>query len=163
MSNGHSNSASPLKCSLCGGNRVSVRCDGCNDVFCDSCDEANHKHPKRRSHHRRRLLENGGTQVKPPLPPKNDPGAPPPVPPPRRNRRNQVGCVFLWLAFLVLSRLNDYFYYCNHLFHHHYYCYTFEALFYAWNKQLFFIFILILKTGSRSKMFPFLWWRTISV
>lgn len=70
------------------------------DVFCDSCDEANHKHPKRRSHARRRIqpisLENGSTlarQVKPPLPPKGDNGGPPPVPPPRRNRRgNQVGC-----------------------------------------------------------------------
>ncbi|KAJ8672719.1 hypothetical protein QAD02_003979 [Eretmocerus hayati] len=60
LSNGHAGSAAESvprasKCSLCGAERVSVRCDGCNDSFCDSCDEANHRHPKRRNHARRRL------------------------------------------------------------------------------------------------------------
>ncbi|XP_023248282.1 uncharacterized protein LOC106642482 [Copidosoma floridanum] len=79
------------KCSLCGRERGSVRCDACNDVFCDSCDEANHKHPKRRNHARRRLVQENGASVKPPLPPKGDTRGPPPVPPPRRNRRGNQG------------------------------------------------------------------------
>ncbi|XP_031780566.1 uncharacterized protein LOC100117677 isoform X5 [Nasonia vitripennis] len=97
ISNGHApttptttTTVQRIKCSLCGAERVTMRCDNCNDVFCDSCDEANHKHPKRRAHTRRRIFqppENGGRQVKPPLPPKGDTGNPPPVPPPRRNRR----------------------------------------------------------------------------
>ncbi|XP_014222174.1 uncharacterized protein LOC106649329 [Trichogramma pretiosum] len=118
-SNGHgsssSSSFSSVKCSLCGCDRVSVYCDGCKSEFCDSCDEANHKHPKRRNHTRRRSSASSSTtsfpvkttppppavishengrqnnhhlhqQIKPPLPPKGDLGTPPPVPPPRRNR-----------------------------------------------------------------------------
>ncbi|KAL7301634.1 hypothetical protein TKK_0005641 [Trichogramma kaykai] len=115
-SNGHgsssSSSFSSVKCSLCGCDRVSVYCDGCKSEFCDSCDEANHKHPKRRNHTRRRSSSSSTTsfpvkatpppppvishengrqnnhhqQIKPPLPPKGDLGTPPPVPPPRRNR-----------------------------------------------------------------------------
>ncbi|XP_058801962.1 E3 ubiquitin-protein ligase lubel-like isoform X1 [Phymastichus coffea] len=91
MINGHTKPAA--RCALCGSEPGTIRCDNCVQVYCDSCDEANHKHPRRRSHARRRiqpvLLGNGAAarQVKPPLPPKGDTGGPPPVPPPRRNRR----------------------------------------------------------------------------
>ncbi|XP_011501180.1 PREDICTED: uncharacterized protein LOC105364848 [Ceratosolen solmsi marchali] len=94
MTNGRSGHP---KCCLCGIECVVVRCDGCSDIFCESCDEANHRHPKRRGHARHRFHgEVGLQQVKPPLPPKGDHGNPPPIPPPRRNRRsNQVGCDIL--------------------------------------------------------------------
>uniref|UniRef100_A0A1A9W5H4 Uncharacterized protein n=1 Tax=Glossina brevipalpis TaxID=37001 RepID=A0A1A9W5H4_9MUSC len=77
---------SKLKCTLCGSNSPWVTCDECaQQIFCASCDDMFHKHPKRKNHMRKTL-----EQSKPPLPPKAAPGQPgplPPVAPPRRNKR----------------------------------------------------------------------------
>uniref|UniRef100_A0A1B0FDE2 Uncharacterized protein n=1 Tax=Glossina morsitans morsitans TaxID=37546 RepID=A0A1B0FDE2_GLOMM len=77
---------SKLKCTLCGSNNPWVTCDECaQQIFCASCDDMFHKHPKRKNHMRKTL-----EQSKPPLPPKAVPGQPgplPPIAPPRRNKR----------------------------------------------------------------------------
>lgn len=98
-SSGLSNGSGVRKCALCGTEAVSVRCNTCAESYCDTCDEVNHKHPKRRGHIRREIAAPESANlynnmVKPPLPPKGENANPPPVPPPRRNRRNsnQVGC-----------------------------------------------------------------------
>lgn len=86
-----------------------VRCQQCNNqVFCGSCDDMYHRHPKRKTHIRKvvfatynyylsillskssfiifKIIEIPQQQnIKPPLPPKGE--IPLPVPPPRRNKR----------------------------------------------------------------------------
>ncbi|KAJ8960923.1 hypothetical protein NQ318_020223 [Aromia moschata] len=69
-------------CQLCGSSAPSVRCEECAQIFCLSCDDMYHRHPKRQTHIRRRMEQS----VRPPLPPKGEPPAAP-VPPPRRHRR----------------------------------------------------------------------------
>ncbi|KAK0096160.1 hypothetical protein PV326_006271 [Microctonus aethiopoides] len=76
------------KCALCGIQNLFARCDACNESFCETCDDMNHKHPKRRAHVRRRIGGNVDCRTRPPLPPKGETQLIPPVPPPRRNRRN---------------------------------------------------------------------------
>ncbi|XP_073822713.1 linear Ubiquitin E3 ligase isoform X11 [Musca autumnalis] len=75
-----------LKCTLCGSSNPWVMCEECSkQIFCASCDDMFHKHPKRKNHLRKTL-----EQSNPPLPPKQLPGQPgptPPVAPPRRNKR----------------------------------------------------------------------------
>ncbi|XP_037712211.1 E3 ubiquitin-protein ligase lubel isoform X3 [Drosophila subpulchrella] len=69
-----------LKCTLCGSQNPWVTCAECaGQIFCASCDDMFHKHPKRKQHMRKAVEQ--GT---PPIPPK---GAPPPVAPPRRSKR----------------------------------------------------------------------------
>ncbi|CAG9825410.1 unnamed protein product [Phaedon cochleariae] len=69
-------------CQLCGSSAPSVHCEECSQIFCLSCDDMYHRHPKRQSHLRRRIEQS----IRPPLPPKGEP-LPAPVPPPRRHRR----------------------------------------------------------------------------
>ncbi|CAG7721301.1 unnamed protein product [Allacma fusca] len=72
-------------CSLCGNANPVVRCEMCNNqIFCGSCNDMYHRHPKRHNHVRK-LLE--AIDNRPPLPPKSM--APPdaPVPPPRRMKK----------------------------------------------------------------------------
>ncbi|CAH2007149.1 unnamed protein product [Acanthoscelides obtectus] len=69
-------------CQLCGSSTPSVQCEDCAQIFCLSCDDMYHRHPKRQTHTRRRVEQ----AIRPPLPPKGDAPAPP-VPPPRRHRR----------------------------------------------------------------------------
>ncbi|KPU73487.1 uncharacterized protein Dana_GF14481, isoform D [Drosophila ananassae] len=74
-----------LKCTLCGSQNPWVTCSECaGQIFCASCDDMFHKHPKRKQHMRKAVEQ--GT---PPIPPKAQPGggAPPPVAPPRRSKR----------------------------------------------------------------------------
>ncbi|XP_044726520.1 E3 ubiquitin-protein ligase lubel isoform X1 [Chrysoperla carnea] len=77
-------------CDLCGAVGPRVKCDKCaQQIFCLSCDDMYHRHPKRQSHVRKALDVNVHTeqQIRPPLPPKGEPLLAPPVPPPRRNKR----------------------------------------------------------------------------
>nr|XP_023015110.1 titin isoform X1 [Leptinotarsa decemlineata] len=69
-------------CQLCGSSAPSVNCEECAQIFCLSCDDMYHRHPKRQTHTRRRLEQS----IRPPLPPKGEPPSAP-VPPPRRHRR----------------------------------------------------------------------------
>ncbi|XP_054745291.1 E3 ubiquitin-protein ligase lubel isoform X5 [Anastrepha obliqua] len=75
-----------LKCTLCGSHNPWVTCEECaQQIFCASCDDMFHKHPKRRAHVRKAV-----EQTRPPLPPKILPGQngpTPPVAPPRRKGR----------------------------------------------------------------------------
>ncbi|XP_036321321.1 E3 ubiquitin-protein ligase lubel [Rhagoletis pomonella] len=75
-----------LKCTLCGSHNPWVTCEECaQQIFCASCDDMFHKHPKRRAHVRKSV-----EQTRPPLPPKILPGQngpAPPVAPPRRKGR----------------------------------------------------------------------------
>ncbi|XP_032573637.1 uncharacterized protein LOC6611441 isoform X7 [Drosophila sechellia] len=74
-----------LKCTLCGSQNPWVTCAECaGQIFCASCDDMFHKHPKRKQHMRKAVEQ--GT---PPIPPKAQAGggAPPPVAPPRRSKR----------------------------------------------------------------------------
>ncbi|XP_036226338.2 E3 ubiquitin-protein ligase lubel isoform X1 [Bactrocera oleae] len=75
-----------LKCTLCGSHHPWVTCEECaQQIFCASCDDMFHKHPKRRTHVRKAI-----DQSRPPLPPKVLPGQngpTPPVAPPRRKAR----------------------------------------------------------------------------
>ncbi|XP_016977834.1 E3 ubiquitin-protein ligase lubel isoform X3 [Drosophila rhopaloa] len=74
-----------LKCTLCGSQNPWVTCAECaGQIFCASCDDMFHKHPKRKQHVRK-AVERGT----PPIPPKVQPGggAPAPVAPPRRGKR----------------------------------------------------------------------------
>ncbi|XP_033165686.1 uncharacterized protein LOC117144513 isoform X5 [Drosophila mauritiana] len=74
-----------LKCTLCGSQNPWVTCAECaGQIFCASCDDMFHKHPKRKQHMRKAVEQ--GT---PPIPPKAQAGggAPPPVAPPRRTKR----------------------------------------------------------------------------
>lgn len=84
-----------MKCDLCGSVTPAVRCAQCeNNLFCASCDDRYHRHPKRQSHTRTpvELPTNTTaaaptTAVKPPLPPKGEASTSGPLPPPRRNKR----------------------------------------------------------------------------
>ncbi|XP_023290946.2 E3 ubiquitin-protein ligase lubel isoform X1 [Lucilia cuprina] len=75
-----------LKCTLCGSGNPWVTCEECaQQIFCASCDDMFHKHPKRKDHQRKTIEKS-----RPPIPPKTLPGQPgptPPVAPPRRNKR----------------------------------------------------------------------------
>ncbi|KAH8297890.1 hypothetical protein KR018_000389 [Drosophila ironensis] len=74
-----------LKCTLCGSQNPWVTCAECaGQIFCASCDDMFHKHPKRKQHMRKAVEQ--GT---PPIPPKAQAGGgvPPPVAPPRRSKR----------------------------------------------------------------------------
>lgn len=43
-----------LKCTLCGSNNPWVMCEECSkQIFCASCDDMFHKHPKRKTHQRK--------------------------------------------------------------------------------------------------------------
>ncbi|XP_071448672.1 uncharacterized protein LUBEL [Hetaerina americana] len=78
-------------CDLCGGSTPAVRCDLCSgQIFCSSCDDMYHRHPKRQSHVRK-VLE-AHTLTRPPLPPRGEIGMAP-VPPPR-SRQKRVTTLF---------------------------------------------------------------------
>uniref|UniRef100_A0A336LKL8 CSON011442 protein n=1 Tax=Culicoides sonorensis TaxID=179676 RepID=A0A336LKL8_CULSO len=76
------------KCELCGGMNATIRCDQClSHMFCASCDDMYHRHPKRNMHLRKFIEIN--QNEKPPLPPKGEIHQQPPnipVPPPRKNK-----------------------------------------------------------------------------
>lgn len=95
-------------CDLCGSSSPKVRCDKClNQIFCLSCDDMYHRHPKRSNHVRKvtqhslileflasddvfitQALDVQVSSVRPPLPPKGDSAnAPPPLPPPRKTKK----------------------------------------------------------------------------
>uniref|UniRef100_A0A182Q3F7 Uncharacterized protein n=1 Tax=Anopheles farauti TaxID=69004 RepID=A0A182Q3F7_9DIPT len=79
-----------MKCDLCGSGSPVVRCEQCDqNLFCVSCDDRYHRHPKRQTHVRKPLEPPAApiTPVKPPLPPKGEAGSSGPLPPPRRNKR----------------------------------------------------------------------------
>uniref|UniRef100_A0A182MZB1 Uncharacterized protein n=1 Tax=Anopheles dirus TaxID=7168 RepID=A0A182MZB1_9DIPT len=79
-----------MKCDLCGSVTPVVRCEQCDqNLFCASCDDRYHRHPKRQTHVRKPLEPPVApiTPVKPPLPPKGEAGSSGPLPPPRRNKR----------------------------------------------------------------------------
>ncbi|KAJ4441868.1 hypothetical protein ANN_11728 [Periplaneta americana] len=74
-------------CDLCGCSAPTVRCDKCaHQIFCLSCDDMYHRHPKRQSHVRKALDTSRFQTFRPPLPPKNE-HVLAPVPPPRKNKR----------------------------------------------------------------------------
>ncbi|XP_058446796.1 E3 ubiquitin-protein ligase lubel isoform X3 [Malaya genurostris] len=76
-----------MKCDLCGSVTPAVRCAQCDqNLFCASCDDRYHRHPKRQTH-TRTPVELQATMVKPPLPPKGEASTGGPLPPPRRNKR----------------------------------------------------------------------------
>uniref|UniRef100_A0A182JSC7 Uncharacterized protein n=1 Tax=Anopheles christyi TaxID=43041 RepID=A0A182JSC7_9DIPT len=83
-----------MKCDLCGSVTPVVRCEQCDqNLFCVSCDDRYHRHPKRQTHVRKPIEPpvvappTPSSTVKPPLPPKGDAGSSGPLPPPRRNKR----------------------------------------------------------------------------
>lgn len=95
-----------LKCTLCGSQNPWVTCAECaGQIFCASCDDMFHKHPKRKQHIRKARIEfqycklvhsnsrlyhspnQAVEQGTPPIPPKAQAGAAPPVAPPRRSKR----------------------------------------------------------------------------
>nr|XP_029711972.1 uncharacterized protein LOC109401370 isoform X9 [Aedes albopictus] len=82
-----------MKCDLCGSVTPAVRCGQCeNNIFCASCDDRYHRHPKRQTHIRtpvelQTTTATTSTAVKPPLPPKGEASTSGPLPPPRRNKR----------------------------------------------------------------------------
>ncbi|XP_055643489.1 E3 ubiquitin-protein ligase lubel isoform X9 [Toxorhynchites rutilus septentrionalis] len=76
-----------MKCDLCGSVMPAVRCEQCDqNLFCASCDDRYHRHPKRQTH-TRTPVELQTTTVKPPLPPKGEGSSSGPLAPPRRNKR----------------------------------------------------------------------------
>ncbi|XP_053677164.1 E3 ubiquitin-protein ligase lubel [Anopheles nili] len=82
-----------MKCDLCGSVSPTVRCEQCDhNLFCASCDDRYHRHPKRQTHVRKPIdpppvASSTPSTIKPPLPPKGDAGAGGPLPPPRRTKR----------------------------------------------------------------------------
>ncbi|XP_037958351.1 E3 ubiquitin-protein ligase lubel isoform X6 [Teleopsis dalmanni] len=78
-----------LKCTLCGSSNPWVTCEECaQQIFCATCDDMFHKHPKRKTHVRKTI-----EQSRPPIPPKMLPGQPgptPPIAPPRRSKRGMM-------------------------------------------------------------------------
>uniref|UniRef100_A0AAG5DTU1 RBR-type E3 ubiquitin transferase n=1 Tax=Anopheles atroparvus TaxID=41427 RepID=A0AAG5DTU1_ANOAO len=79
-----------MKCDLCGSVTPIVRCEQCDsNLFCASCDDRYHRHPKRQSHARKPIEPPppAPSTVKPPLPPKGEAGVGGPLPPPRKNKR----------------------------------------------------------------------------
>nr|CAD7607941.1 unnamed protein product [Timema genevievae] len=90
-------------CDLCGCSVPTVRCEKCaNQIFCLSCDDMYHRHPKRQSHARKALDANRFQSLRPPLPPKGE-HMPSPVPPPRKNKRtsstSRLGSISPQLGF----------------------------------------------------------------
>ncbi|XP_033249192.1 titin isoform X6 [Drosophila miranda] len=83
-----------LKCTLCGSQNPWVTCAECaGQIFCASCDDMFHKHPKRKQHIRKAV-----EQGIPPIPPKVQPGGggpAAPVAPPRRSKRGGLLTPFL--------------------------------------------------------------------
>ncbi|XP_049530929.1 E3 ubiquitin-protein ligase lubel-like isoform X5 [Anopheles darlingi] len=78
-----------MKCDLCGSVTPVVRCEQCDhNLFCVSCDDRYHRHPKRQTHVRTPVEPPAPSTVKPPLPPKGEAGSSGPLPPPRRNKRS---------------------------------------------------------------------------
>ncbi|XP_050096252.1 E3 ubiquitin-protein ligase lubel isoform X3 [Anopheles aquasalis] len=79
-----------MKCDLCGSVTPVVRCEQCDhNLFCVSCDDRYHRHPKRQTHVRTPVEpQPAPSTVKPPLPPKGEAGSSGPLPPPRRNKRS---------------------------------------------------------------------------
>ncbi|KAG5679700.1 hypothetical protein PVAND_009250 [Polypedilum vanderplanki] len=75
-----------LKCELCGSIGQVVKCEQCvKNLFCLTCDDMFHRHPKRQNHQRKRVdLGN----LRPPLPPKMTTQPAAPIPPPRKNRKS---------------------------------------------------------------------------
>ncbi|XP_075531757.1 uncharacterized protein LOC142564583 isoform X1 [Dermacentor variabilis] len=80
-------------CDLCGCTRPAVRCDKCNrQVFCLSCDDMYHRHPRRKSHLRRAVdsvASGRPAAVKPPPSAQQRVEGDPshmPVPPPRKKK-----------------------------------------------------------------------------
>lgn len=76
-------------CDLCGTTAAIVKCGACsNQIFCLSCDDMYHRHPRRTSHSRKALAQarNNSSPVRPPLPPKGMETLTP-VAPPRKNIR----------------------------------------------------------------------------
>lgn len=82
-------------CDLCGCANPAVRCDKCNSqIFCLSCDDMYHRHPKRRTHLRKAVDSFNPQAVRPVTPNKPPPGDPAkmPIPPPRKKKpRNFFG------------------------------------------------------------------------
>nr|CAD7201298.1 unnamed protein product [Timema douglasi] len=90
-------------CDLCGCSVPTVKCEKCaNQIFCLSCDDMYHRHPKRQSHARKALDANRFQSLRPPLPPKGE-HMPSPVPPPRKNKRtsssSRLGSISPQLGF----------------------------------------------------------------
>ncbi|KAL3282322.1 hypothetical protein HHI36_005509 [Cryptolaemus montrouzieri] len=81
---------SGLRCQLCGCSVPALRCDDCAQIFCPSCDNMFHRHPKRHSHVRKTIDLRHSQPLRPPLPPKGEPPMAP-IPPPRRRRAGSVG------------------------------------------------------------------------
>ncbi|XP_044752367.1 E3 ubiquitin-protein ligase lubel isoform X2 [Coccinella septempunctata] len=79
-----------LHCQLCGSPVPALKCDQCAQIFCPSCDDMFHRHPKRHTHIRKAIDLRHSQPLLPPLPPKGEPAVPP-VPPPRRRRAGSVG------------------------------------------------------------------------
>ncbi|CAH0557576.1 unnamed protein product [Brassicogethes aeneus] len=89
--NGNSLKRDGKHCQLCGASGPSVQCEQCRQIFCHSCDDMYHRHPKRQTHIRRQTSDSSRFQpIRPPLPPKGEPPSAP-VPPPRRRRGSSVG------------------------------------------------------------------------
>ncbi|XP_054722576.1 uncharacterized protein LOC129232456 [Uloborus diversus] len=89
-------------CALCGCSTPAVRCDRCgSQIFCLSCDDMYHKHPKRRLHLRKAVDSIWNSSRSPRLRRRTDlPGDPSkiPIPPPRtkkRERHSIGGRIFL--------------------------------------------------------------------
>ncbi|GAB6022653.1 hypothetical protein CHUAL_006744 [Chamberlinius hualienensis] len=97
MKRNGSNLLSLQRCHLCGSSTPAVRCEKCSNlIFCLSCDDMYHRHPKRRDHVRKlaqRLSYPSPTLLSPSPPPrppaKSSDSSAPPVAPPRR-RRSQL-------------------------------------------------------------------------
>ncbi|XP_055943258.1 E3 ubiquitin-protein ligase lubel-like [Argiope bruennichi] len=85
---------SPAKsCALCGCSTPAVRCDRCSgQIFCLSCDDMYHRHPKRRLHLRKAVDSIWNSARSPRLRRRTDlPGDPSkiPIPPPRSKKRER--------------------------------------------------------------------------
>ncbi|XP_057368613.2 E3 ubiquitin-protein ligase lubel-like isoform X2 [Daphnia carinata] len=95
-------------CELCGSSSPQVRCEKClNQIFCLSCDDMYHRHPKRMNH-TRKALDCIVPSVRPPLPPKStDHSVPPPLPPPRnKGKKGPFSTPLLSRKDFSTSRLN---------------------------------------------------------
>ncbi|XP_064466883.1 E3 ubiquitin-protein ligase lubel-like isoform X2 [Ornithodoros turicata] len=100
--NGTSGTRDGSHCDLCGCTTPAVRCDKCNrQVFCLSCDDMYHRHPRRKTH-LRRAVDSLPPRHLPPQPPGKFHGDPTtmPVPPPRKKKS-------LFSAFSRSSHLHE--------------------------------------------------------
>ncbi|EAA43969.3 AGAP007788-PA, partial [Anopheles gambiae str. PEST] len=74
------------RCDLCGSVAPVVRCEQCDqNLFCVSCDDRYHRHPKRQTHVRKVREKHRAPTAAPCCP--GDAGSSGPLPPPRRNKR----------------------------------------------------------------------------